>query len=504
MKNLRKRIFKLSVLLLILTITFLFIGCPRKPKTLKLTILYLNDTHAYYAPHKVENVGDKIGGFARVMTIIRNVRKENSVNDRETLVLHAGDLYSGTLYSTLFRGMMGIRLMNKLKVDAMAIGNHEFDYGKRQFDNLILYSEFEILSNNIVDENGDLAYRGYVVKKFPRNSTKVVIFGLTTPSTKYTTHPNNVKEFTFVDPIKSANDLLSKFSEEDLIIALTHLGIEDDKKLAANCPKIDVIIGGHSHTRIDQPLKVNKTLICQAGAYCEYLGHLDVEVDNGEIINYQGELYHLDEKYEEANDVKKMIGNWDSRINKRFKIDIAKSEVFWDGEKESVRSKETNLGKLISKIMIVNTGADLAIMNGGGIRASIPPGPITVKMVYNVIPFDNTIYTIKLKGEYIQNLLQRSNDLKDGDGGKLHTWGVAYKVKDGKVVIERINNSKFDPEKVYTVALSDFIMDGGDGYTIFKEKGTDPLDTKQVLRDTVLYFFRGKKIITEKLIKINY
>ncbi len=396
---------------------------------------------------------------------------------------------------------MGQKLLTKMKFDAMVVGNHEFDYGYHLLKKFNLESDFRILSANIVDKEGRKPFKEFFIKRFEGKDLQIVIFGLTTPSTVYTTHPKNVRSLKFLDPIETANKVLNQFHEEDLIIALTHLGVEDDKKLAEACPKIDLIVGGHSHTKIEQPLKINKTLICQAGAYAEFVGKIDIDVENGQIIKFNGELIRLTEEFEEDEKIASLIEKFKKKVDIRFEKKVAESKVFLDGEKGSVRSKETNLGKLICKVMRINVTADLALMNGGGIRASIQKGDIKLKDIYTVLPFDSTLVTINLKGKYLLEALQRSADLKSGDGGKLHTSGITYTNKKGKIEISMIRKEKFDPEKNYKIALPNFIAEGGDGYVIFQEKGEDFVDTGLIIRDALIDYIKKRKVLTEEHLK---
>ncbi len=503
MKRSKLKLISISLFILVLVSSiFIFTGCPSKPKVYKITVLYMNDTHAHYVPYKPGNSPDEtVGGFARAMTVIRKTRKSNLVSKRETILLHAGDVSAGTLYSTIFRGRMGQKLISKMKFDAMVVGNHEFDYGYHLLKKFKLESDLKILSANIVDEDGKKQFKEFFIKRFEGKDLQIIIFGLTTPTTVYTTHPKNVRGLKFLDPIETANKVLNQFHEEDLIIALTHLGVEDDKKLAESCPKIDLIVGGHSHTKIEQPLKINKTLICQAGAYAEFIGKLDIDVENGQIIKYNGELIRLTEEFEEDEKIANLIEKFKKKVDVRFEKKVAESKVFLDGEKKSVRSKETNLGKLICKIMRINVRADIALMNGGGIRASIQKGDIKLKDIYSVLPFDSTLVTINLKGKYLLEVLQRSADLKPGDGGKLHTYGITYTNKKGKIEILKIRKEPFDPEKNYKIALNNFIAEGGDGYTIFQEKGEDFVDTGLIIRDALIHYIRKRKVLTEEHLK---
>ncbi len=229
-------------------------------ESLKLSILHMNDPHGHYAAQE-----DKLGpisGFGKAQTILKEVSARNSAEGRETLILMAGDLLSGTPFSMVFKGKMGVDLMNKMGFHAMVVGNHEFDYGQDNlFKALKPLMQFPLLSANTRTSTGANVFESLIEKKYPSSGTRVIIFGLTTQETPITTHPNNIKGLVFEDPTSTAIELLKDAKDEDLVIALTHIGIHDDKMLAEACPKIDVIIGGHTHTKIDPPIKVVNTII---------------------------------------------------------------------------------------------------------------------------------------------------------------------------------------------------------------------------------------------------
>jgi 2',3'-cyclic-nucleotide 2'-phosphodiesterase (5'-nucleotidase family) len=388
-----------------------------------------------------------------------------------------------------------------MQFTAMAVGNHEFDEGR---DNLLLRlrpaMHFHLLSANIVNETGGYAFERSMVVKTPSSRTKIFIFGLTTEQTPTSTNPENVKGLRFLNAVATAKEILADASEHDLIIALTHLGVEADVELAESCPKIDVIVGGHSHTALCQPRvhrKVNRTLIVQGGAYAEYLGRLDLHVVDGRIASYEGKLIRLGEDVPQDKEIAAIINQYQSKMDSRLSEVIGKTEVFLDGRLSTVRSdKPSNLGKLIAFLMAQRVGTQAALINGGAIRASLNSGEITRGDIYTVLPFSNHPVRLDLIGKDVQAALQRSADLKQGSGGKLHTFGIAYHLKNGNVLIDRIGDAAFNPEATYSVAINDFLLAGGDGYTIFKEKGRGAYKSPDLLSDLLIRFVMKTKVIS--------
>lgn len=470
-------------------------------ETLKLSILHMNDPHGHYAAE--DGKDGPIGGFAKAQTVIKEQSARSSAEGRETLILMAGDLLTGTPFSMVFKGKLGVALMNKMGFDVMTVGNHEFDYGQ---DNLLKTlkpaMQFPLLSANTKTSEGARVFDALVEKKYPNAQTKVIIFGLTTAETPITTHPKNIKGLAFDDPISTAKELLKDAKDEDLVIALTHIGIDEDKKLAEAVPKIDVIIGGHSHTKIPQPLKVRDTIICQADAYAKYMGKLNLEAVDGKVVKHDGELIHLGPDVKEDPEITAVIEEHKVAMGPEMERVIGKTEVFLDGGRQAIRSgKDTNLGRIITHIMAEYAKADAGVINGGGIRASIKEGDISMSDVYTTLPFSNIVTKVDLAGTDLQAVLQRSQDLEPGSGGKLQTFGVTYAEQDGKVRIESVSGKKFDPTSVYSVATNDFLAAGGDGYSVIKDRGKNCYGYAEQVSDLLIDFIKHHQVITADLIE---
>ncbi len=470
--------------------------------TLKLTILHMNDPHAHYLPYKDKEPEEPIGGFAKAAKLISDLEARNRGRGRHTLIFLAGDLFMGTPFSTAFKGKLGVKLMNEMKFTAMAVGNHEFDYGQENlFQELRPLMQFPLLSANVRNQAGEHVFEKVVIKKFPNSRTRVVIFGLTTTDTPITTHPNNVKGLIFDDPIQIAQDILKDCKEKDLIIAVTHLGFEQDKKLAEACPKIDVIVGGHSHTAIEKPVKVRDTIICQAGAYARYVGKLSLDVVDGKVIRYKGGLIFLSPKAKEDEKIAAIIAEYKALLDSRLNEVVGKSEIFLEGTRSVIRSgRETDLGRLIAYILALNAGTEVTIINGGSIRAGVNQGDITLGDLYTVLPFSGTVVKMDMLGEHLEAVLQKSADLPEGSGGKLQLFGMTLKTEGGRVKIEKIRGQDFDRAKVYSVATNDFLAAGGDGYSALQTKGMNICNTGLVANDLVIDFIKDKKAISRELL----
>jgi 5'-nucleotidase/UDP-sugar diphosphatase len=487
--------------LLVLLILFLQ-ALPLHAELLKLTILHINDPHAHYLPYTEKGVTGDIGGFAKMETVIKGIQAENRAQGRETMLLMGGDLLTGTPFSIVFKGKMGAELLNAMGFDAMVVGNHEFDYRLENLLELKGLLKFPLLSANIRNHEGVEMFEPFVEKRFAGLTTKVLVFGLTTPETPFRTHPNNVQGLIFDETGPVTAKILQGASNKDLVIALTHLGVTEDEKLAREFPRINVIIGGHSHTALVSPEAIGKTVIAQAGCNAKYLGRVDVDFDDGKIINYSGNLILLDDKVKEDPAIDEVIRPYKEKLAGTMNEAIGNSEEDFEGGRDKPAScPGADLGKIVALLMAKAGKAEAAFVNVGSIRSGIQKGVVTLGTIYTVLPFPGTVVTEDLQGADIEAALQRNVDLTPANGGRLQTFGVAYKVVDGRVKVSRIGDREFDPAKTYSIAMNDFLAAGGDGYTVFKEKGTKNYDTGEVPADLLADFVRENKNLTRRLVE---
>jgi 5'-nucleotidase/UDP-sugar diphosphatase len=469
----------------------------------RLTILHMNDIHGYYLPRKIEGYAKPVGGLARAGTMIRRIVSENRAKGRETLILYAGDLLTGTPFSMVFKGELGVKLMNEIGFQAMTVGNHEFD---QEQENLISrlkpLMNFPLMSANITydgDKPGTRVFEAELIKQVPGTNLRILILPLTTEATPTSTHPKNVKGLRFLDPVRTAKEMLKPVSDDYLVVALTHLGVKRDEELARSCPKIDVIVGGHSHTALFKPLKEGNAVIVQAGAYAEYLGRLDLVVEDGRVIESTGKLIPLTSEIASDREIASVIEEYRAKMDPRLHEVIGRTDVLLDGSMRNLRSdRNTNLGRLIAYLAAKSVHAQVGLINGGSIRASISKGDITLADVYTVLPFGNHPLKVELRGDELRAALQRSADLEPGSGGKLQTFGISSRIKNGKVIIDKVRGENFDPRKTYSVAINEFLMAGGDGYTLFQKKGRDVWQDRSPISDLLVELIKDKRVVTAK------
>jgi 2',3'-cyclic-nucleotide 2'-phosphodiesterase (5'-nucleotidase family) len=460
----------------------------------RLTIVHTNDTHAR------AKEGDGLG-FAKVSTIIQKVKKENP----NTLVFDAGDTFHGQTIATLNRGESIVRLMNDIGYNAMAPGNHDFNYGYQRLVELNELTNFPILAANVRKEDGSNLLDAYVI--IETAGLKVGIIGLATPETTHKTHPDNIKGLTFTNPIEAAKQSVEVLKDKtDLIIALSHLGmnkysVDTSIKVAEEVEGIDLIIDGHSHTVLEQGLKVGNTLIVSTGEYGKNLGIVDLYYQDGKVVNMEARLISKDSAAEIAEDeaivnvIKEIEGEQAEMLNQV----VGKTAVTLEGEREKVRRGETNLGNLIADAMVYVTGADCALLNGGGIRASIDAGDITKGEIITVLPFGNYIVTQRVTGAEIKAALEHgTRAYPEFSGGFPHVSGIKFVMDIGRQAGDRVlnisvNGQPLDLNKEYVLATNDFIAAGGDTYTMLVDNPI--LNEYGALDEALIAYIQEKRTV---------
>lgn len=458
----------------------------------EIVILHSNDVHSRLESHVPEGAEAEQGGRVRLATVVEEVRAKYGAG--KVLLLDAGDSIHGTNIDNLFGGLPSIEVMNAMGYDAFTPGNHEFNYGQEVLAQRVLDAEFTTLAANVTYADGRLfAGRSVTIREV--NGIRVGIMGLVAQETPIVTHPKNVEGLVFHDPIAVAKQVAALVrSEVDLLIALSHIGFEMDQELAKAVPELDVIVGGHSHTKLDQAVEVNGVLLVQSHEYANNLGFLRLVVEDGKIIEYDSELLPVTADVRKHAGIQAIIDGWDAQMQQRLGQVVASSPISWNGEREDVRTLETNLGNLVADIIRETVGAEIALTNGGGIRASIHPGDISVADIYSVLPFDNTLIVVELMGMDILDALEHSVRLWPAqNGGFLQVSGISFEVipgalPGGRVINVKVGENAIAAGKYYTVATNDFLAAGGDGYDTLKNSIL-VADTGIMLRDVVVDYF---------------
>lgn len=486
------------MLLAMITAVFAEDAAVNAQNAIKITIVHTNDTHSRV------NEGDGMG-LAKVSSLIKELKQQNP----NTLVLDAGDTFHGQTIATLSKGQSIANIMNTIGYDAMAPGNHDFNYGYERLLELDGITNFPILAANIKKADGSDLFTPYIIKEIA--GVKIGIFGLATPETTYKTHPDNVKGLAFKDPTEAAAEMVALLKDQtDVIIALAHLGVDEasvdtSTKVAAGVEGIDLIVDGHSHTVLEQGKIVGSTMIVSTGEYDKNLGVVDLYVTNGKVSDIQADLVSKDEASVTVPDeaVKKAIDEIIAEQAVVLNQVVGKASVDLEGTREKVRTGETNLGNLITDAMVAETGADCALTNGGGIRASIPKGDITKGQVITVLPFGNYIVTKKVPGSDIKAALEHgTGSYPAAMGGFPHVSGIKYTIDTSRAAGDRVvditvKGRPLDLQKEYILATNDFMAAGGDNYTMFADNKI--LNEYSSLDEAVIEYIQAKGTVSPAL-----
>ncbi|MGG0753043.1 bifunctional metallophosphatase/5'-nucleotidase [Brevibacillus laterosporus] len=467
--------------------------------TTHITIAHTNDVHG----HIDENESGKEFGYAKMSTLIKEWREEN----KNFLLLDAGDTFQGTVFVNQFKGESILPILNYLNYNTMAAGNHEFDFGYEQLLKLRDQLKYPVINANVIKEDGTNLL--VPVYKTEINGKKFAFLGFVAEDTPILTHPDNVKGLTFKSPVEMAKKMVPELKKEvDHVVVVSHIGVDVDREVAKAVDGIDLIVGGHSHTPLQQPEKINNTYIVQDWEYGKSLGRADLFYYKNKLVGFSGGLVEYDKNVKADPEVEKLVKEVVNKVDDAMKVVIAKAEVPLDGDRELVRKKETNIGNLIADVMREKTQsikgheADIAITNGGGIRTQLPAGDITKKDLYTLLPFPNTLVTIEATGDEIVKALEVGvSEVEKGAGRFPHISGMSFSYNPTKPAGQRLVEVKvagkpIDLKKTYRIATNDFIATGGDGYSTLKKPAFDTgLTLYSIMEDA----FKERKVIAPKV-----
>jgi 5'-nucleotidase/UDP-sugar diphosphatase len=482
-------------LALLLTLAFDGVAGDTCAEGHRLTLLHFNDFHGQLEPYVEPETAASVGGIARLASAVEQVRAEDP--GRPVLLLFAGDLLQGTVTSSLFLGVPDVVFFDELGVDAAVMGNHEFDYGQDAFRRLAALASFPFLTANVQTFPQPLLVKPYVVISKPKGP-KVAILGLTTRELTTTTHPRNASGVRVEDPFVVARGLVATLREEsDMLVVLSHMGVGEDRRLAAEIPDIDLIVGGHNHNLYVQPVMVGDVAIVQAGERGRWLGRMDLACSRGRMVRTRYQMLSMDGAVPQDPAVAADVGRVAAEADKGLMHEVGYANVQLSARREEIRRYESAFGDWVADLARETTHADVALFNGGNFRASIPAGPVTLKQIYQAFPFRDQLVVGRLTGTQLLEALQRSASLNpdDNPGGFLQVSGLRYAIANATLGSATVADEPIDPQRRYLVVVPDFLAEGGDGYAMLKDM-QEKVMTGQLVSDMVIEAFRMGGAVT--------
>lgn len=492
----------------------------------RVALLHINDMHSRIDQIGGSNAtcsdsaaadGNCFGGAARLATAIRDKRAAHQANGLPVLTLDAGDQSQGTLFYTTYGGRAEVQMMNAIGFDGMALGNHEFNRGADSLARMIEEADFPFIATNIeLTAGSPLTDKLTPVVVKDMDGMQVAILGLTTPDTVFLSSPGDTVRF--LDPADAARAAIADLAAQGIsnVIVLSHLGYVQDQALAAAVDGISAIIGGHSHTLMSnsvdgavpyaglvQAPSGRAVPIMQAFAFSRFMGDVVLEFsEDGAVIAAEGDTVLLDASFAPAEDIEALIAPLRAPIDEMTRRPVAEISAGIDGERERCRVQECEMGNTVADAMLAEArafGAQVALANGGGLRASLAAGTVTLGDVLTVLPFQNTLYTLDLPGAALLAALEHAvNGIEEGAGRFMHPAGMRFAI-DMSVAPDagRVSNVEIetadgwvplDMGATYTIVTNDFVAGGGDGFAILRDQGTNRYDTAIDLAEVLARF----------------
>jgi 5'-nucleotidase len=455
----------------------------------KVTLLQVNDVYQFSPVDQ----GTK-GGLGRILTLRKSIKQENP----NTLLLMAGDTISPSVESITYKGAQMIDAWNSTGLDYATFGNHEFDFGPDVLKERIRESKFGWVAANVIDKKtgrifGDVPR--FVIREF--GGVKIGIFGIVLPETKTTSRPGPDVEFR--NACDTAKEVVSEIHAggAKVVVALTHLSMREDKELA-RCANVDVIIGGHEHTLLES--LAGGAPIFKMTSDARELGRIDLNISQttGELESIDWKVIPVGETTKEDPEFASVYKKYSSLLADLARP-VGRTSVALDARSAENRTRETNVGNFVADAFRKATAADVALINGGSIRADeiIRPGRLTMRDLLSILPFKNKLVKIEITGAVIRGALEHgvSRTAEDSQpGGFPQVSGIRFsfdasRPAGSRVVDVKVNGQPLNDSRKYTLTTTTFIgLDGGDGYSIFKGAAVvlspdkAPLDSEAVRR----------------------
>ncbi|WP_079253587.1 bifunctional UDP-sugar hydrolase/5'-nucleotidase UshA [Endozoicomonas arenosclerae] len=506
-----------SLSLLLLTITVVLLGCSaesaRVPtpsselKVLDFTVLHTNDNHGKFWRNRHGEMG-----MAARKTLIDRIRSEVEAEGGKVLLLSAGDINTGVPESDIQQAKPDFVGMNMIGYDAMTLGNHEFDNPLNVLLEQEKWANFPFLSANIYYKASEqLVFKPWLRKEL--DGVRIGILGLTTEDTQALVNSDYVSDILFMNAVDAARTWVPELKRDnkmDIVIALTHIGHYPNARHGENAPGdvtlakevdgIDIIVGGHSQNKLERPDIKNSTYILQAWEWGKYVGRADfkyyymdnfdgkghrkgvlkmvnyrlipVNLKRPEIVNGRQVWVNIEKEIPEDQGVLDALKPYHDKAQDMLMKKVGSLDKALSGERNLVRSEPTAIGNLLASAQREKAGADLAVVNGGGIRTGLPAGEITEKDVLKVQPFGNMVCYVEMKGHELKRYIEDIASIQPVSGGFAQFANVKLTMNGDKLTRLDIGGKPVQKDKVYRLAINEFSAGGGDKWPVIDNNPT--------------------------------
>jgi len=469
---------------LLIALTFASACFAGEETAVHLTILHTNDTHGFLTSFDTEKAYNAGGAPGRA-ALINEIRQSNAEagENRFTLLLDGGDILENNAMSNFFKGEADIEFMNLVKYDAMSFGNHEFGFGMDNFMALAKKASFPVLCANVLDaKTKEYLFKPYIVKEI--GGIKIAIFGLTSHTLFYNSSASDLARIEFVDKDAAYARILPEMKEKsDYIIFLSHLGIEEDREFAKKHPEINIIIGSHSHTFLEKPEKIGDIHIFQAGKYGECLGRINLAFKGKKAVSINSRLINISERTS-GELVKKYKDLLDPQINVKI------GELGATLENMSKYEQKTPLFEFVLKILHDTMKADFSMETAASISGRLEAGPVQLKNIFRIMPYNNFAVIVKMSGSEIKKLMDYSVSKKKTPFF-IQTYALTFDEANGAAANIKIKGQALDENKIYSVATDNYMTAGGAEDGIIKNIPAERKEySDKLIRDLVIEYIK--------------
>lgn len=482
-------------------------------RPVRLTLLHTSDIHSRLYEYNFDpsftdeelGLSDEAGPYGGLGEIAYILKRERAKAGR-VLHLDSGDSFQGAIVFNQYRGEAELRALTAAGLDGAVIANHEFDAGAENLsDQLLGNAGFPLLAANYNFDEADLPWatelEDYVLPSYlyELDGLKVGVIGLANLSSLNSLEEQlNSLGIRVIDKEDAIRTEASKLRAEgaDIIIGLSHMGLDDDKETARDIPEIDLILGGHHHVALDPPLVVEneetgkQVVVCHSGAFAKFVGRLDIVIQDGAILSHSYQLFPVDNSLPRDAEVEGILNEYADELSWDFTLDQVIGFANEQLNRYGSTGGDSMLGNFTAEAMRRFPGVEteIALTNTLGIRADIPAGEITVDTLFNAMPFDNTITTMFLSGREVQELLDyvSARSSERGCSSQAQVAGIEFVMNCDAQVAENIliNGVALDPAGTYELATNNYIAHGGSGFNVL-ERNTTQVDTGISIRDVV-------------------